>query len=76
MQLIEINDKDEKREKTTYFVVRVEDSDLIKVEKAIRDTWEVPDYDVRTLRKRLITIKNIEFIYDCTNENKIVEMGL
>jgi hypothetical protein len=78
-RLIEINDKDDHDQKTTFFVLMVESDELIpKIQNAIADTWKIEDYDVRTLKSNLDKIAGIEYVYDCTAENpsQVLEMGL
>lgn len=81
MKLVEINDKDEKREKITFFVIHIEEELIKNLEHAIQKTWNMRDYTVADLKKKLIESvrpMEINFIYDCTDENqkgKVVEMA-
>lgn len=79
MKLVEINDKDEK-EKTTYFVIYIDESFIPNIQKAIQMTWNKRDYTVADLKSQLeqgLYPDKINFIYDCTDEkqkDKVVEL--
>ncbi len=78
MKIVEINDID-KNEKITYFVLHIDEKDIVKVTKLIELTWKTKDYDVALLKKNLIDGFNpdkIEFIYDCTLDTQnLVELS-
>ncbi len=78
MKIVEINDID-KNEKITYFVLHIDEKDIVKVTKLIELTWKTKDYDVALLKKNLIDGFNpdkIDFIYDCTLDTQnLVELS-
>jgi len=78
MKIVEINERD-KSEKITYFVLHIDEKDIVKVTKLIELTWKTKDYDVALLKKNLIDGFNpdkIEFIYDCTLDTQnLVELS-
>ena len=76
-KLIEINDKDERDQKTTFFILLIEETDIVKIQNAIAETWKVKDYDVRTLKSNLDKITGIDYVYDCTldHSNQVLELG-
>jgi len=74
--LIEINDKDRK-DKTTYFVMIVDDvyTSPKEIYEKINETWKIKDHTVQTLRDKLDQLEGIEYLYDCTNPtNPIMEL--
>lgn len=72
--LVEIFDKDEK-DHTPFFIIKCSDEKINEIKKILAKIWKEEGYNTEMLKGALVTIDELEFIYDVTTDGKLWRIG-